>query len=280
VLSPGVPPGDLLEDGEEARRASLAGFLKRKRGALDPVALGLPVSARRRSGGLLREEVAQRAGTSLTWYTHLEQARDIRISPELVERLATALQLTEPEREHLRRLARPQRSLGALTDKAPEALQGWLQGLAEPAYALNGVWDVLAWSPSATTLLDDFAAVPPAERNLLRLLFLTPGWRRRLVDWEEIVAYATEQFRADAALRPGCSRIRRLIADLRTHSRFFDRVWTAGALAAPAPYVKRLRNDRGEVSSWMFVVLSPAGVPPDVRVSLYSEALGPARISR
>jgi len=83
---------------------SLGTFLRDRRMRLDPAAFGFQVG-RRRTPGLRREEVAQRANISPTWYTWLEQGRGGAPSADVLDRIARGLMLTEPERDHLHILA-------------------------------------------------------------------------------------------------------------------------------------------------------------------------------
>src|SRR5947209_20590208 len=86
-------------------RTELSDFLKSRRARISPETVGLPPGRRRRTPGLRREEVADLAGVGLTWYTWLEQGRDIRVSPEVLSAIARALRLEPAERAHLFRLA-------------------------------------------------------------------------------------------------------------------------------------------------------------------------------
>jgi len=79
---------------------SLGEFLKSRRARLDPASFGFD-TGRRRTPGLRREEVAQRASISATWYTWLEQGRGGAPSAEVLDRIAAALRLTDAEREHV-----------------------------------------------------------------------------------------------------------------------------------------------------------------------------------
>ena len=165
----------------------LAAFLKAKRAAVEPQKVGLRPGRRRRANGLLREEVAQRAGISPTWYTWLEQGREINPSTEVLEQLADALLLTKSERAHVLTLARPgatSRASMRFSREVPAELLAWINGLDQPAYVLNGRWDVLAWNEASVRLLGDFGALPAADRNILRMIFLWQQWRQLFVDWE------------------------------------------------------------------------------------------------
>src|SRR5580700_6519915 len=113
----------------------LGTYLRERRMKLDPAAFGLPVE-RRRTPGLRREEVAQRAHVSPTWYTWLEQGRGGAPSPEVLDRISRALMLTEVEREHLFLLG-----LG----RPPEVRQRVTEGVTP---RLQRVLDALELSPA------------------------------------------------------------------------------------------------------------------------------------
>src|SRR5579863_10060783 len=87
------------------RRAELAAFLRARRERITPEQAGLPPGSRRRTPGLRREEVAQLAGVGVTWYTWLEQGRQINASQQVLGAVARTLLLDQAEREHLFRLA-------------------------------------------------------------------------------------------------------------------------------------------------------------------------------
>ena len=164
----------LSGDADAQRRRELALFLKAKRAAVAPQKVGLRPGRRRRAIGLLREEVAQRAGISPTWYTWLEQGREINPSTEVLEQLADALLLTRSERAHVITLARPvatARSEMRFSHEVSAVLRSWIDGLDQAAYVLNGRWDVLAWNEAAVQLLGDFATLPTGDRTILRMIF-------------------------------------------------------------------------------------------------------------
>ena len=157
----------------------LGTYLKDRRAKLDPAAFGFP-SARRRTPGLRREEVAQRANVSATWYTWLEQGRGGAPSPHVLERIARALMLTEVEREHLFLIAlgRPPE----VRHQAPEGVTPRLQRVLDslelsPAYVKTSTSDIIAWNRAASVVLHDYAALPPELRNGLRLVFCNASVR-------------------------------------------------------------------------------------------------------
>src|SRR5271170_775930 len=163
----------------------LGGYLKDRRTKLDPAAFGLPAQ-RRRTPGLRREEVAQRANISPTWYTWLEQGRGGAPSAAVLDRIAYALMLTDVEREHLflLGLGRPPEARYRNNDGATPRLQRVLDALdPSPALIRNAKYDVLAWNRAATVMLMDYGSLPPEERNVLRCIFLDPRARAVQYDW-------------------------------------------------------------------------------------------------
>lgn len=182
------------------RHTDLANFLRTRRARLSPVQAGLPVRARRRTPGLRREEVAELIGVSATWYTWLEQGRDIMVSVEVIENLARVLQLSPDERIHLFRLAR--RPAPATSPPWPEAVSPAFHDLLRalephPAHIRDHRWDVLAWN-RAEALVADWAALPPAERNVVWYHFAHPRLRQLMVDWENEASTLLALFRMES----------------------------------------------------------------------------------
>ena len=156
-----------------ANENALGSYLKDRRTKLDPAAFGLP-RTRRRTPGLRREEVAQRANISPTWYTWLEQGRGGAPSADVLDRLARALMLTDAEREHLflLGLGRPPEVRYQGTDAVTPRLQRLVDVLEfSPAIVKTATWDIVAWNRAAAAVLTDYGALPPEQRNVLRLMF-------------------------------------------------------------------------------------------------------------
>src|ERR1700758_2251611 len=169
-----------------ATESPLGTYLRDRRMKLDPAALGFPPE-RRRTPGLRREEVAQRANISATWYTWLEQGRGGGPSADVLDRIARALMLTEVEREavFLRGLARPPEVRYQAVEGVTPRLQRVLDALdPPPAVIRTAIWDVVAWNQAATVMLMDYGSTPPEQRNILRYFFLDPRSRAAQYDWE------------------------------------------------------------------------------------------------
>lgn len=181
---------------ELLRRRELADFLRGRRARIDPAGVGLPARARRRTPGLRREDVAERAGVSVAWYTSLEQGRAVHPSARVVAAVAQALVLSEADRAHLFRLTghTPPAEVG---DAGADAalLQELVDRVAAPAYCTDELTRVIAWNRRAVEVFGDYGRWPAERRILLRLLFEEPTFGERLVDREEYAARVVRTFR-------------------------------------------------------------------------------------
>ncbi|MGJ5179001.1 helix-turn-helix transcriptional regulator [Bradyrhizobium oligotrophicum] len=207
--------------------ASLGAYLRDRRGKLDPTAFGLPLQ-RRRTPGLRREEVAQRANVSATWYTWLEQGRGGAPSADVLDRIARAMMLTEFEREHLflLGLGRPPEVRYHAIDGISPRLQRVLDTLEySPAFVRTATWDILAWNRAAAAVLTDYGALPEGQRNVLRMMFHDSRVRAAQSNWQAVARYVVASFRADVA-RAGAARdVQSLVDELCATSPEFAAMW-------------------------------------------------------
>lgn len=204
----------------------LGEFLRSRRTRLDPASFGF--SGRRRTPGLRREEVAQRANISAAWYTWLEQGRGGAPSAEVLERICSALMLTDTEREHLfvLGLGRPPEVRYRPVDGVSPRLQRVLDALgASPAIVKTATWNVVAWNRAAALVLTDYGTLPPDQRNILRFLFCDPTVRSKQHDWESVARFVVGTFRADVARAGLATEMGNLVDDLCRISPDFDRMW-------------------------------------------------------
>jgi len=218
-----------MAERPETRRRALGDFLRTHRARLAPGSLGLPTGARRRTPGLRREEVAQVAGISATWYAWLEQGRDVAASPGALAALAGALRLTPAERAYLFELAGRRDPAAAPVGEpmdVPAAIAASVAAITAPAYLLDRTWNARAWNKPAARLfvgwLDDTSDAP---RNLLRYVFLSPVARRVIPDWEDRARRVLAEFRADSSAHLEDSALRALVDDLHRRSPLFARAW-------------------------------------------------------
>ncbi|WP_149194306.1 helix-turn-helix transcriptional regulator [Luteimonas suaedae] len=224
-------------------RGELSAFLQRHRRKLAPVDVGLPVTGRRRTPGLRREEVAALAGVGLTWYTWFEQGRDIGVSERFLLNVARALRLDDAECCHLFLLAhrRPPPPEAHHWPTVTPLVQQLMDDLvARPAYVINLRWDVVAWNAAADRLFG-FAGRDPAERNFMRLLFADPALRRRLPAWHEDAPRLLSHFRCDLAVAPQDPAMWTLIDALKRLSADFRRWWDE------APQIEGYRRGIGTI---------------------------------
>lgn len=215
----------------DSRRKELGEFLQVLRSRFAPEAFGFPAGSRRRTQGLRREEVAQLAGISPTWYTWIEQGRAVNVSADALGRLAQTLRLTRGERAYIFELAGRRDPLGAEPedDAASALLTGLLGNIDVPAYILGRTWDMLAWNKAAAALftgwLDKPAKAHEPPRNLLRFVFLRPQTKKFLADWETRARRITAEFRADCRTRLDEPALVLLIEELKKGSAEFSRYW-------------------------------------------------------
>ena len=214
-------------DQRVTRENPLGTYLRDRRARLDAAALGFP-AGRRRTLGLRREEVAQRANISPTWYTWLEQGRGGAPSAEVLDRIARALMLTDREREHLflLGLGRPPEARYRRSEGVTPRLQRVLDALnPSPAVIRTAAWDVVAWNRAACVLLMDYGALPPEARNLLRFIFLDPLARDVHADWRTMARMVLGTFRLEAARAGAAAEVAPLVEELRTRSPEFAAMW-------------------------------------------------------
>ncbi len=231
-------------DQHVATRNLLGSYLKDRRAKLDPAAFGIPPE-RRRTPGLRREEVAQRAHISSTWYTWLEQGRGGAPSANVLDRIARALMLTDVEREHLflLGLGRPAEVRYRKDEGVTPRLQRVLNALEPtPALIRTAIWDVVAWNRAATVMLTDYGSLPPQQRNILRFIFLDPRVRAAQYDWENVARFVVGAFRVDAARAGAAAEVEPLVDELCRLSPEFQRMWRDNDVRSHGEAVKHIRH--------------------------------------
>ncbi|MEV7021835.1 helix-turn-helix transcriptional regulator [Kitasatospora sp. NPDC093558] len=239
AVHPGTAPAAATP--ADARRHDLAAFLRSRRERLTPEQVGLPPTGRRRTPGLRREEVAQLAAVGVTWYTWLEQGRDIQVSTQVLDAVCRALLLDPSERAHLFTLA-------AAEDPAPvyecpsvtPSVRLVLEQMAPyPAGVINTRYDVLAYNAQYTAIVGDLDALPPEDRNLMWLAFTPSRFREVLVDHETERNVMVARFRAamaDHGSEPGWKS---LVTRLQKASPDFAQAWQRHDVARPGNGLKR-----------------------------------------
>lgn len=210
-----------------ARRRELAAFVRSRRERLRPEDVGLPRARRRRTPGLRREEVAQLAAIGVTWYTWLEQGREINPSPQVLEAIARTLRLDSHERNHLFTLAglppAPPTDDCARLFPTARAIIDQLE--PNPACVMNARWDVIAYNRTYASFFPDLESLPGGDRNCLWLAFTDPEWRRVLVDWDDSVSTMVAEYRAAMADHLDDPVWRSLVDRLLVASPEFEGYW-------------------------------------------------------
>jgi transcriptional regulator with XRE-family HTH domain len=219
----------------DTQRRQLSDFLKSCRARLSPAQVGLPDTNRRRTPGLRREDVAALAGVSVTWYTWLEQGRDIQVSAEVLERICTTLRMSPDEREYLFALVqhRPAPPVLSQAQEVSPTLLRMLDALAVPAIVMTMRWDVIAWNELAAKIFRDYSKIPQGQRNLLRILLVDDAaYQHDPVAYEVMARRVLAKFRVDYSQSAGDPSFEDLIGELTESCSIFERLWNS-----PSPEV-------------------------------------------
>ena len=257
----------------EPRENRLGIYLKDRRARLDPAAFGFSPQ-RRRTPGLRREEVAQRANISPTWYTWLEQGRGGAPSVDVLDRIARALALTDVEREHLFLLAlgRMPKARYQKNEGVTPRLQRVLDALEPtPALVRTAIWDVVAWNRAATVMLTDYASLPPEQRNILRFIFLDPRVRAAQYDWESVARYVVGAFRVDAARAGAAAEVEPLVDELCRLSPEFRAMWHDNDVRSHGEGIKQIRHPVLGLLAFEYSAFAVDG-RPDLSMVVYNPA--------
>ncbi|MFF5424558.1 MULTISPECIES: helix-turn-helix transcriptional regulator [unclassified Streptomyces] len=243
-VPPSPGPAGRRPSEPEVRRYELAAFLRSRRERISPEQVGLPRGRRRRTPGLRREEVAQLSAVGVTWYTWLEQARDIQVSPQVPGALAGALLLDPTERAHLFALAgradpHPEAPDAAVTP-ALRAILGQLEPV--PAAVQNARFDFLAYNRTFGHLFRDLDVLPREDRNSLWLAFTDEAFRSAVTDLSELLPLLTGKLRAARAEHLADPAWKRLVQRLEEASPEFREIWARHDVVAPGGRTKLIRN--------------------------------------
>jgi transcriptional regulator with XRE-family HTH domain len=216
----------MLTETSARRRRELGDFVRAQRERVAPGSVGLIAARRRRTPGLRREEVAELAGLSTTWYTWIEQGRDVSVSPLALARLAQALRLDRAQRRYLFELAgkRDPDPSASEIDELPASVAACISAIAAPAYILDRNWNARAWNSAAQRLFTGWLD-RPGDKNLLKFIFLRPGARVQISDWERRARRVVAEFRAHSGARLDDAALRQLIDELRRLSPDFAEMW-------------------------------------------------------
>lgn len=259
----------------ENHRRALGEFLRAQRERIVPATLGLPVGSRRRTPGLRREEAAQLCGLSATWYTWIEQGRDVSVSPSTLAQIARGLRMSGAERVYLFELAGKLDPDGAydIAQDIPPSVLACVDAIDAPAYVLDRYWTARRWNTKATRLFAGWLDGGD-ERNLLRFLFLRPEARSLICGWEERAHRIAAEFRAATTRHVGDPTLRHLIDELHRESGDFARFWDAQAVLKREGGERTFNHPRDGFLRYRQVSLTIAGWP-DFRLTMLLPGLLP-----
>jgi transcriptional regulator with XRE-family HTH domain len=231
---------------DDVRRRELGAFLRNRRARVRPNHVGLAAGGRRRTPGLRREEVAQLAGVGVTWYTWLEQGRDIRASAQVLDAVARTLMLDSDERDHLFALAGvTEREQVSELDELPSSVQPVLDQLVPiPACVLNARYDILAFNAVYGIMMDDLSAMPREDRNVMWLACTHPVWKSGMGDRDEMLPIMVAQLRggmADHVAEPAWKALVRRLTDASPE---FAALWARHEVRGPENRIKTILSPK------------------------------------
>ncbi|TCC54982.1 XRE family transcriptional regulator [Kribbella pittospori] len=231
-----------VDKGEQRRELGV--FLRSRRERIRPDEVGFAPGGRRRTPGLRREEVALLAGVGVTWYTWLEQGRDINVSAQVLEALANTLRLDRQERNHLFTLAGlqvgPTRGECAIL---PASVQRTLDAVSPyPAVVLSARYDILAFNEAYCRVVLDLRQIPVEERNMLWATFVSREWRCTFAESEAMKVHMVAGFRAAMADHLGEPSWQDLLQRLLAGSKLFTELWERYEVGAPSNRIKVFEN--------------------------------------
>lgn len=261
---------------QQTRLQALSTFLKAQRAKILPQSVGLAPGTRRRTPGLRREEVAQLAGVSSTWYTWLEQGRDIKVSPSVLDAVARALQLTVDERKYLYALALETGTgvgQGLPKDEPPKinpALKRILKELRScPTIISDRRSHIVGWNEAAAHVFLDFEQIPYEERNLIRLVFTRKELRRLAVNWEHFVSGFLAIFRANYGQYVEDEWYEQFLSEMRqVHPDFHD-LWEQSRVSSAPEVLLEFRHAKAGKMLFDLTSLQVSG-SADLQCSIYT----------
>ncbi|ORA31608.1 helix-turn-helix transcriptional regulator [Mycobacterium aquaticum] len=255
----------------QAARAELGGFLRMRREAVARSQHGLP-PIRGRDNGLRREEVAFLSSISVTWYTWLEQGRDINPSRQVLDAIGETLALSPADQAYLLSLAGFSPGGTASPGEPPDHVHRLLEAFGRsPAFALDPDWEITAWNRAYAALYPRVGTVSDEDRNLLSLVFTDPSIKLLMPDWEVESRRFVSEFRMQNGARLDEAAVVGLLDRLRAKSREFDRIWDDHTIEGFQTRIRRFDHAvTGEIEL-EYHRLTPAD-QPDLNIVVYTPA--------
>ena len=273
---------------KKQRYKELGDFLKTRRAKILPSQVGMPEGLRRRTPGLRREEVAALAGIGLSWYTWLEQGRDIQVSAEVLESLSRVLMLDKQERIHLYTLARqaPPTDIPLYQGTVSPMLQHVLDNLIlSPSFIMDTRWNIIAWNKAASVVFADFSKIDVSKRNMVWMMFNSDDYKKLFIDWEFHAQGMLARFRSTSVQYIEDPWLVKFIEDLKNESEEFNLWWSKHDVQRKSEIYKKLKHpivgtmvfefssfDVSDNSSLKLIVNTPfSGTDTDMKVKLLLE---------
>ena len=231
---------------EKEKKKQLGKFLKSKRDKLSPTDFGITIGKRRKTSGLRREELAQLAGVGLTWYTWLEQGRDIQVSSQVLESISRVLNLNNEEKKHIYLLANHQIPLEMkvnVGNSLHPVVKNFIDHLEDcPVYVTNEKWDIISWNSIACKVFGDFTKMSEKERNAVWRCFCSVEYKSLLVNWEDHAKRLLAQFRGTTNRFIGEEWFGNLVNDLKNNSSEFSQWWRDQEISGTPIGEKEIRH--------------------------------------
>lgn len=260
----------------DPRLKALSEFLKSQRSKLHPNSVGLPSGSRRRTPGLRREEVAQLAGVSTTWYTWLEQGRDIKVSASVLDAIAGALRLNGDERKYLFDLALDNGFHPELAGEKEAVISPSLHKILEelkycPTLISDRHCHIVGWNPAASHVFLNFEQIPEPERNLISLLFSKKELRSLAVNWAHFVKGFLSIFRAYYGQYVADPWYSNFIEHMAATFPDFQELWNQSEVSAAPEVMIEFRHAKAGKMLFNLSSLQVQG-EADLRLSIYTPA--------
>jgi hypothetical protein len=147
-------------------------------------------------------------------------------------------------------------------------LQALIDSVSNPAYARNSRFDVSTWNAANTEMFGDFASIPPAERNVIRLMFLRSYHRRSMPDWQVDARALLAMFRVSLGLAPDKAPFFSLVNELTDLSPEFRRLWAVYEVSSPGEGATHFHSRRHGDQHFRHHLLMPEAWP-DLRIVIF-----------
>lgn len=260
----------------QVRLQALSAFLKGQRAKISPESVGLPPGTRRRTPGLRREEVAQLAGVSTTWYTWLEQGRDIQVSSSVLDCVASALQLNADERRYLYSLALESGAEPYTVKHEAVKISPSLQKIITelkycPVMISDRKCNIVGWNRAAAYVFLDFDRIPPEERNMIRLLFTRREFQRLAVNWEQFASGFLSMFRSYYGQYVEDEWYDHFLEEMKNGHPDFNRMWEQSQVSYAPEVHLEFRHAKAGKMVYELTSLKVYG-NDDLRCSIYTPA--------